>query len=181
MKILPLWKIMHLSLNLRHIVQIPSLHWWWCIPPPPPPSPYTSNKLLQPSSSHYSDPRSLAILSKCIFSFLVTDPDTMTMSEALQQDDKEQFLEVTKKEIGDYISQKLWKFMSQKYVPQHKSCLFMVWSMKLKWNPIGEILKNRKIGYVRENIGLQNSSIVGEQTFQLSHGRQFDWSSHLLL
>ena len=65
----------------------------------------------------------------------------MTMTEAMNQPDKEQFLLAMKKELEDHIARKHWKVVPVSTVPTHKRCLPMVWSMKRKRNPVGEIIK----------------------------------------
>ena len=62
--------------------------------------------------------------------FVVTDPDTMTLKEALGQEDRFQFLEAMRKELNDYISHRYWTIIHRKTVPVHKTCIPMVWSMK---------------------------------------------------
>ena len=102
---------------------------------------HSDNHLLQPSTANYSEPHPLALFASHIFSFVATDPDTMTLREALAQPDRKQFLEAMKKELNDHISRGHWKVIPIKHVPSHKQCLPMVWAMKRKRNPIGEILK----------------------------------------
>ena len=102
---------------------------------------HDNNQLLQPLTANYSEPRPLALFSSHILSFIATDPDTMTLREALAQPDKEQFLKAMKKELNDHISRGHWKVIPIKHVPSHKQCLPMVWAMKRKRNPVGEIVK----------------------------------------
>ena len=65
----------------------------------------------------------------------------MTMSEVMNQPDKEQFLLAMKKELEDHIARKHWKVVPASTVLTHKRCLSIVWSMKRKRNPVGEIIK----------------------------------------
>ena len=44
------------------------------------------------------EPHPFALFGEHIFGFLVTDPDIMTLKEALEQDDRSHFLAATKKE-----------------------------------------------------------------------------------
>ena len=106
----------------------------------PPPS-SADVHLLQPQTANYSEPHPLALLSSYIFSFVASDPDTMTLAEAMSQPDRQQFIQAMKKELNDHISRGHWKVIPSKFVPSHKRCLPMVWSMKRKRNPIGEIIK----------------------------------------
>ena len=70
---------------------------------------------------------------------MATDPDTMTLREAIQQPDKCYFLEAMKREISDHISHKHWKVVPAKSIPRHKYSIPMVWSIKRKRDIIGEI------------------------------------------
>ena len=46
-----------------------------------------------------------------------------------------------KKNLNDHISRGHWKLIPIKHVPSHKQCLLVVWAMKRKRNPVGEIIK----------------------------------------
>ena len=70
-----------------------------------------------------------------------TDPDMMTLREAIQQPDKCYFLKAMKRELSDHISRKHWKVVPAKSTPRHKYSIPMVWSIKRKRNIIGEITK----------------------------------------
>ena len=70
-----------------------------------------------------------------------SDPDTMHLKEALEQEDREEFLKATRKELNNHIKRGHWKVVSRKAIPKGKRALPMVWSMKRKRNPIGEIIK----------------------------------------
>lgn len=65
----------------------------------------------------------------------------MHLNEALQQHDREKFLGAMAKELKDHIKSKHWKVVPLKYVPKGKRCLPMVWSMKRKKKPLGEVIK----------------------------------------
>ena len=97
--------------------------------------------LLQPSTANYSEPHPMALLCRHMVAFITTDPDTMTLTEALQQPDRANFILAMHKELNEHISRCHWKVVSLKDVPSHKRRLPMVWSMKRKRNPIGEIVK----------------------------------------
>ena len=62
--------------------------------------------ILQPTTADYSEPRPLALLGSHIFSFVVTDPDTMTLKEVLSQPDREKFLVTIRKEFNDHVTRK---------------------------------------------------------------------------
>ena len=98
-------------------------------------------QLIQPCTTAYSEPNPFAMLSHQILSNVATDPDTMTIKEAMTQPDREQFIEAMRKELNDHIARGHGKVIPMKCVPKHKRPLPMVWSMKRKRNPIGEITK----------------------------------------
>ena len=89
----------------------------------------------------YSEPHPFALLSSHIFANIATDPDTMTLNEALSQPDRDHFLEAMKKELHDHISRGHWKVIPAKCIPAHKRSIPMVWAMKRKRNPVGDIIK----------------------------------------
>ena len=60
--------------------------------------------LIQPFTAAYSEPHLLTMLCHHILSFVVTDPDTMTLKEAMTQPDREQFIEAMRKELNDHIT-----------------------------------------------------------------------------
>ena len=69
-----------------------------------------------------------------------SDPDTMYLDVALKQHDREDFIKAMYKELGDHIDRKHWKVVPAKSVPANKVPISMVWSMKRKKNPIGEVI-----------------------------------------
>jgi hypothetical protein len=108
----------------------------------PLPADASALQLLQPDIEAHAEPHPFAFLTKHVKSYITqSDPDTMHLEEALQQPDREEFIKAMTKELNDHISRKHWKVMPAKNVPKHKIPIPMVWSMKRKRNPIGEILK----------------------------------------
>ena len=83
----------------------------------------------------------MALLSQHMFAMITIDPDTINLKEALNDSDRDQFIEAMGKELSDHVTRKHWKVVSLKDVPKTKTCLPMVWSMKRKRNLIGEIVK----------------------------------------
>ena len=79
----------------------------------------------------------MALICERIFAYITTDPDTMTIAEALRQPDRDKFLVAMHKELNDHISRGHWTVLPTKNVPSHKKRLPMVWTMKRKRNPIG--------------------------------------------
>jgi hypothetical protein len=59
----------------------------------------------------------------------------------MRQLDHKDFIKAMYKELGDHLSRKHWVIVPLKSVPAHNTPLPMVWSMKRKRNPIGEITK----------------------------------------
>ena len=101
----------------------------------------TSACILQPSQASYSEPHPMALMCEHVFAHITTDPDTMTLSEALRQPDRDKFLAAMQKELNDHITRGHWTVLPTKNIPPHKKRLPMVWTMKRKRNPIGEIIK----------------------------------------
>ena len=58
------------------------------------------------------------------------DPDTMTMQEAMNQPDRDEFVKAMHKEVGNHIQSKHWKVVLLASVSKHKTAIPMVWSMK---------------------------------------------------
>ena len=106
-----------------------------------PPLADNGTSLLQPTHSNYSEPHPFALACERMFSFITVDHDTMNLNEDLKQPDRLQFLDAMRKELTDHITRKHWKVVPLKHVPAHKTFLPMVWSMKRKRNPLGEITK----------------------------------------
>ena len=109
-------------------------------------SPLPSSKapqcLLQPDTLAHSQPHPLALVTEYFCEALLSaDPDTMYLQEALKQSDRDEFLKAMKKELSDHIQRKHWKVVPLKCVPKDKVVLPMVWSMKRKRNPLGEITR----------------------------------------
>mmetsp|Transcript_41992 Transcript_41992/g.101184 ORF Transcript_41992/g.101184 Transcript_41992/m.101184 type:complete len:1373 (+) Transcript_41992:2978-7096(+) len=94
------------------------------------------SELLQ--ADHSEEPHAFA----SIFALAGTaDPDTLTFAEAMKADDRHEFIKAMYKEIGDHIGRKHWKVVPIRSIPPHKRAIPMVWAMKRKKNPLGEIIK----------------------------------------
>ena len=61
-----------------------------------------------------------------------TDPDTMYMHEAMQQPDREQFIQAMKEEVESQTTNNNWKIVKCKDVPEDATILPAVWAMKCK-------------------------------------------------
>jgi hypothetical protein len=70
-----------------------------------------------------------------------SDPDTMTFNEAMQSSDRDKFIKAMHKELSNHIGRNHWKIvpLNSIHYPQH--AIPMVWAMKRKRNPIGDIIK----------------------------------------
>ena len=97
--------------------------------------------LLQPDVTSQSEPNSFSLVSEYIIGLTLSDPDTMYLHEALREPDRDKFIEAIEKELDDHILRKHWKVVPLQNVPKDKTCLPMVWSMKRKRNPLGEITR----------------------------------------
>ena len=106
-----------------------------------PSAPTDSDSLIQPCDYGYDEPSPMALLGQHMFALITTDPDTMTLKEALQQHDRAEFIKAMHKEIGDHVNRKHWKVVPLKNIPSSRRCLPMVWSMKRKINPVGDVTK----------------------------------------
>jgi hypothetical protein len=74
------------------------------------------NCILQPVYSE--EPHPMALVSESIFGFAVSsDPDTMTLDEALREPDRDHFIEAMHKELGDHINRKHWKVVPKHSIP----------------------------------------------------------------
>ena len=70
-----------------------------------------------------------------------SDPDTMTLDEALAKPGWGEFIKSMYKELSNLIEQIHWKVMSLTNVPKHNKSIPLVWLMKHKCNSMGEIIK----------------------------------------
>jgi hypothetical protein len=108
----------------------------------PLPTSNDSLHLLQPDIEAYAEPHPFALMTEHVTSFIAqSDPNTMHLEEALRQPDHEEFIKAMKKGLNDPIDRKHWKVIPASAVPKHKLPIPMVWSMKRKRKPIGEITK----------------------------------------
>jgi hypothetical protein len=99
--------------------------------------------LLQPDCENVTEPHPLALLATYVIALVssASDPDTMTFAEAMQAPDRDEFVKAMHKELADHIGRKHWKIVPLKSIQYPKRAIPMVWAMKRKRNPIGEIIK----------------------------------------
>jgi hypothetical protein len=70
-----------------------------------------------------------------------SDPDTMTLEQALKQSDRDEFIKAMEEEILAHTSRNHWEVVPIRSVPRRCKPIPMVWSMKRKRDPAGEIIK----------------------------------------
>ena len=98
--------------------------------------------LRQDNAGLFDEEHPIAFVSQAIYSLAAShDPDTTIIDEALQQPDRAEFIKSMLKEINDHIGRKHWKVILISSIPCKRTPIPMVWSMKRKRNPIGEIIK----------------------------------------
>ena len=61
-----------------------------------------------------------------------TDQDTMYLHQAMQEPDRDRFIQAIIKEVNDHIERKHWELISRRDVPKGEDILDAVWSMKRK-------------------------------------------------
>ena len=91
------------------------------------------------------DPHPLAMVATYLWSFPAkrtrSDPDTMTLEQALREPDADKFIEAMEKELEEHITRKHWEVIHVSELPRGHKPILMVWSMKRKRDPSGEIIK----------------------------------------
>jgi hypothetical protein len=97
---------------------------------------------LQPDIEAHAEPHPFALLSEHVVAFIgSSNPDTMMLQEALKEPYRYKFIKAMTKELTDHVDRKHCKVVPRKTVPSHKLPLPMVWLMKRKRNPVGDIVK----------------------------------------
>ena len=84
---------------------------------------------------------SVFAIESAIYMSVSSDPDMIMLSEALQQPDCHEFIKAMENKLRDHIDLKNWKVFPLIPIPVGKHAITMVWSMKRKRNPFGDILK----------------------------------------
>jgi hypothetical protein len=138
--------------------------------------------LLQPGVEAYAEPHPSALMTEHVAAYIgQSDPDTMTLDEALCASDRDQFVEAMKKERNDHTDRKHWKVIPASSVPKHKVPLPMVWAMKRKHNPVGTIMKwKARQGFALVGVDRSNMWTTGTHTRQSFRGAPFALSSRWL-
>ncbi|CAJ1960805.1 unnamed protein product [Cylindrotheca closterium] len=94
-------------------------------------------QLLQPDVESMGEPNPFAMISSFVATSSGSNPDTLTLAEALQQLDREEL----NKELTDHIDCKHWKVVPLKSVSRGKRPIPMIWSMKRKRDPLSNFTK----------------------------------------
>ena len=68
-------------------------------------------------------------------------PDTMPLNVAMQQPDRDKFIDAMAWELSQHTKLKHWKIIHKSQVPKTAKPLAMVWTLRRKRDPAGEILK----------------------------------------
>ena len=69
------------------------------------------------------------------------DPDAMSLNVAMQQPDRDKFIAAMARELGQHTELKHWKVIHKSQVPKNAKPIPMVWTLRCKRDPAGEILK----------------------------------------
>ena len=69
--------------------------------------------------------------------------DVYTFKHALQQDDREDFLQAAIKEIDDHKKCGHWELVPRNSIPKEAKTILSIWSFKRKRYPDGRILKHK--------------------------------------
>ena len=65
----------------------------------------------------------------------------MPLNVALQQPDHDKFINAMARELEQHMELKHWKIIHKSQVPKNAKHIPMVWTLRRKWDPAGEILK----------------------------------------
>ena len=68
-------------------------------------------------------------------------PDAMPLNVAMQQPDRDKFIAAMTRELGQHTELKHWKVIHKSQVPKNAKPIPMVWTLRRKRDPAGEILK----------------------------------------
>ena len=68
-------------------------------------------------------------------------PDAMPLNVAMQQPDRDKFITAMARELGQHTELKHWKVIHKSQVPKNAKPIPMVWTLRRKRDPAGEILK----------------------------------------
>ena len=68
-------------------------------------------------------------------------PDAMPLNVAMQQPDHDKFIAAMARELGQHMELKHWKVIHKSQVPKNAKPIPMVWTLRRKHDPAGEILK----------------------------------------
>ena len=96
-----------------------------------------------------------AFIDNMAYLMTIADKDTMTLKDALNEPDAEEFLKAMVKEVDDHVRREHWRIVSigeMLLASGYKEKPIMgVWSMKRKHNPLGKY-KARLCAHGRQTI-----------------------------
>ena len=70
-----------------------------------------------------------------------SDPDTMTLDQALREPNAHKFIKAMEREVADHVTRGHWEVVPNSVVPRGNKPILAVWSMKHKRDPRGAIIK----------------------------------------
>ena len=70
-------------------------------------------------------------------------PDAMPLNVAMQQPNRDKFIAAMARELGQHLELKHWKIIHKSQVPKNAKPIPMVWTLRRKQDPAGEILKSK--------------------------------------
>ena len=101
-----------------------------------------AKNLLQPNNQVESHP--FAFISESVIGMTASsDPDNTTLDEAMAAPEKKEFTQDIHKELHDHFNRRHWKVVPTRSITSHKRAIPMVWYMKRKQNPLGDITKRK--------------------------------------
>ena len=68
-------------------------------------------------------------------------PDAMLLNMAMQQPNRDKFIDAMARELGQHTELKHWKIIHKSQGLKNAKPIPMVWTLRRKWDPAGEILK----------------------------------------
>ena len=105
-------------------------------------NPVDAKKLLQPNNQ--VKPHPFAFISESVIGTAMSyDTYTMTLDEAMAAPNKKEFTQAMHKELHDRVNRRHWKVVPTVSIPSHKRAIPVVWSMKRKRDPRGDITKRK--------------------------------------
>lgn len=111
-----------------------------------------------------------------IFTASHSDPDTMWYHEAMQQDDRKQFIQAAQKEVEDQTNNGNWIIVHRSKVPEGATVLPAVWAMKRKRR-----IKTREVYKWKARLNLDGSKQTKGKDYWDSYAPVAAWSTIRLI